>query len=600
MQIRPPVRRQVMSIFNSTQEEQKSQSYEPKTAAIYCRVSTGRQENEATIESQLDEARKAVEDDGNLLLEENIFVDDGWTGELLARPSLDELRTAAAEGKFQIWYVYDRGRIARDFGHQEVVIDELNDREIEFVTLHDIAATTPEQAVMQKMQGVFHEYERVKIAERMRRGKLFKTKNGVLINGHALYGWNYIKKTDTVPAHCTINEEEARVVRMIIDWFDKEDFSIREIIRELHRFGIPPRKKKSEVWTKGPVIRILENESYFSGKVYYFKSEAVVAKNPTKNIKYKKVKKNSRKPRPKDEWVSFDVPAIMTDYAQHERILEKLKLNQKYSTHKRKYPYLLTGKIYCECGNPRVGDGCSNTGHHYYRCSERVKKILPDERLCKSKGINAEELDKTVWAKLSEFLHNPSSMENAAESYLKTQNSHDKRIDAEIQSLEKLILKVDEEESRYIRAYGNKIIDDNQLREAISECRRRKIPYLKEIETLRLKKGNGSIPQVKVAELCNEAKNVLKSINIQNKTKVIRELVEKIIINENKEVIVWGHLPILTRKLGYGTEDRHLKDAIPFLRFSFSFPTPKPNKARLITKRDLSGRIIRAEVPVLS
>lgn len=62
-----------------------------KVAGLYARVSTGRQENEATIESQIAEIREQINKDGNSLLREHEFKDDGWTGTVLARPQLDAL-----------------------------------------------------------------------------------------------------------------------------------------------------------------------------------------------------------------------------------------------------------------------------------------------------------------------------------------------------------------------------------------------------------------------------------------------------------------------------------------------------------------------------
>lgn len=261
-------------------------SKQPLIAGLYARVSTGRQENEATIESQLDEIRAKIQADGNILPPENIYIDDGWTGEMLQRPSLDGMRDAAQEGKFQILYIYDRGRLSRIYAYQEIIIEELIDKGIEFVTLHDVQATTPEEKVLQAMQGVFHQYERVKIAERMRRGKLYKARNGVLINGHSIYGYDYIRKNEVItngikqvnPARYEINDEQARVVRMIFGWVGSERVSLREVRRRLYDKGIAPRKQKSDFWTQGPIIRLLQNEAYAYGIIYYNKSEAIVAK----------------------------------------------------------------------------------------------------------------------------------------------------------------------------------------------------------------------------------------------------------------------------------------------------------------------------------
>ena len=266
-------------------------------AALYARVSTAGQEHEQTIESQISEIKSKIEEDGLSLPSENIFVDDGWTGELLQRPGLDQMRDAADENKFHKLYVYDRGRLSRVFAYQEIVIEELTNQGIKFVTLHDVQAVTPEERVLQAMQGVFHEYERVKIAERFRRGKLFKAKSGKLINGQSLYGYNYIKRGNEDSAKYEINAEEAEVVKMLFNWIGNERISLKEAIRRLHEMNIPPRRGKTPYWTKGPLVRLLQCDSYIKGEVYYNKTESYVGKKRSTSSKYRRVKKNSRKLR---------------------------------------------------------------------------------------------------------------------------------------------------------------------------------------------------------------------------------------------------------------------------------------------------------------
>ena len=70
-------------------------------AALYARVSTSRQENEQTIDSQIAEIKVKIAEDGNSLPSENSFIDDGWTGEMIQRPGLDAMRDAAMAGVFQ-------------------------------------------------------------------------------------------------------------------------------------------------------------------------------------------------------------------------------------------------------------------------------------------------------------------------------------------------------------------------------------------------------------------------------------------------------------------------------------------------------------------
>jgi predicted site-specific integrase-resolvase len=61
-------------------------------AALYARVSSEKQKNERTIESQIAELKQQIERAGHVLVKE--YIDDGYSGKYLDRPALDELRTA--------------------------------------------------------------------------------------------------------------------------------------------------------------------------------------------------------------------------------------------------------------------------------------------------------------------------------------------------------------------------------------------------------------------------------------------------------------------------------------------------------------------------
>lgn len=525
-------------------------------AGLYVRVSTNKQEEEATIDSQIDEIKQRIAKDGNILPPENIFVDDGWTGEMLQRPDLDSMRDAAMMGKLEALYVYDRGRISRVFAYQEIIIEELTNKGVEFVTLHDIQAQTPEERVLQAMQGVFHEYERVKIAERMRRGKLFKAKNGIIINGSALYGYDYIKKTEKDPTSYRVNEEEARVVKMIWEWFGVERVSIREIIRRLYDLKILPRKRKNEFWTKGPITRILKCETYVTGIAYYNKGEAVVAKNPLKNVKYKRVKRTSRRLRPKEDWIPFKVPTVINDRNLFEHVQKLLIYNQKYASKRRKYPYLFSGLVKCDCGSPRVGDG-SDGKNYYYRCADRIYKF-PLKTNCKLKGINAIELDNTLWKELVKQLNNPVVIEKYAVDWLKAQanNNADKQ---EVNRLNELIGKTKDEEGRFTKAYGEGALEFEKFKELIKNTKRIIDSYYDELSVMNNKITHSKIDKIQLKELVDEAKRVINKLDLTNKFQIVRDIIDEIIVKGGNTVEVRGHLPLPTVNMGYELINRNCR-----------------------------------------
>lgn len=531
---------------------------QPLNAALYARVSTGRQENEQTIESQLDEVKKRIAADGNILLPQNIFIDDGWSGEMIARPSLDLMRDAAKDGGFEVLYVYDRGRLSRIFAHQEIIIEELGDKDIKFISLHDVQADSPETRVLQSMQGVFHEYERVKIVERMRRGKLFKARNGVIINGTPLYGYKFIKNDPKEPVNCVVQEDEAKVVRLIWNWFGIDRLSINQIEKRLYDLEIKPRKRKSDFWTKGPIVRILSCDTYVTGKAYYNKSESVVAKNPINDTKYRKIKKSSRKVREREDWIPFDVPQITNDYELYEKIQKILDFNQRYANRTKKYNYLLTGLIYCGCGNRRSGDGSSKYGHFYYRCAERMRSH-PYPSKCNSSGVNATILDFMVWGELKKRLFDYSIMRKYAVKWLKSFTMMSSESTLEKQRLCEMIRKTEEEEIRYSKAYGAGTLEFEQFQFLMKDCKKRKISYQKQIVDLADKSAEVNLT-IDADQLVEEVEKIIKALDFRNKFKIIRDIIDKVIVSERSGAEVWAHLPLpatITEKLGYEPSSRN-------------------------------------------
>ena len=525
-----------------------------KVVAVYARVSTGRQEQEATIESQLDELKRKIAEDGHILSDEFLFIDDGWTGELLARPELDRMRDLAPTGRFSILYVYDRGRLSRVFYHQELIINELKDLGVEFISLHDINAITPEEQVMQSMQGVFHQYERIKIVERMRRGKLFKARNKIIINGGALYGYDYVKKTEIIPTHWAINKQEAETVEMIFDWFVNKRVGINEIIRKLYKSGIPPRKRKGKYWTKGPVSRILSCETYFNGIAHYNKSESVVSKRRLNNEKYVRVKKNSRRQRPKEEWIPFEVPVLIEDRSLFEKSLQLLDRNKKFAHKNKKFDYLLSGKFYCEHGFPMVGDGVQGS-QRYYRSSDKVRKR--EFRTCDCGGVNVFVIESLWWKHVKNIISDSFYIKQKIKEYIESKSVVNDLLAKDILSTKSKVSNLLDQETRYAQMFAEKVIDMTQLKGLVNQVKDRKmglIKKLKELENTKPIKSN--ISDEEITLLYNKTKEVLQSQDFTDKKLVLRDLVSKIEIKKGGLVNTWLHIPVNTQYLEHEPERR--------------------------------------------
>src|SRR3989338_3558669 len=94
-----------------------------KKAVLYARVSSELQQKERTIESQIAELKRQIADAGNILVKE--YTDDGFSGALMDRPALDQLRSDLKTNLFETIYFLNTDRIARDVAYQNIIIAEI-------------------------------------------------------------------------------------------------------------------------------------------------------------------------------------------------------------------------------------------------------------------------------------------------------------------------------------------------------------------------------------------------------------------------------------------------------------------------------------------
>jgi site-specific DNA recombinase len=83
------------------------------------------QQSEAkTIESQLADLRGQITTRNLTLASEQEFIDDGYSGATLIRPALERLRDVVAAGGIDQLYVHCPDRLARNYAHQVLLLEE--------------------------------------------------------------------------------------------------------------------------------------------------------------------------------------------------------------------------------------------------------------------------------------------------------------------------------------------------------------------------------------------------------------------------------------------------------------------------------------------
>jgi len=123
-------------------------------------------------------------------------------------------------------------------------------------------AAAPEDQLLLPMQGVIAEYEREKILERYRRGKLHKAHQGhVSVLSGAPSGYGYIPATATDAARYEILDREARIVKRVFHLLVNDHQSIGAIARLLTTEQIPTRRDVGK-WERAVVWARVRNPAY--------------------------------------------------------------------------------------------------------------------------------------------------------------------------------------------------------------------------------------------------------------------------------------------------------------------------------------------------
>ena len=240
-----------------------------RMVAAYARVSSDQQAKSGTIDSQIAALKERIVDDGEQIAEEMFFADAGVSGATLVRPQLEQLRDRAAFGLMDRLYVLSPDRLSRKYAHQVLLMEELSACGVEVVFLNHAVGTSPEEELLLQMQGMISEYERAKIMERNRRGKLHGAKRGsVNVLSTAPYGYRYIRKQDGTPAQYVINLSQAATVRKIFHWIGVDRLSIGEVVRRLDEAGIVTYTGKAH-WDRSVVWGMLQNPAYMGRAAFW-------------------------------------------------------------------------------------------------------------------------------------------------------------------------------------------------------------------------------------------------------------------------------------------------------------------------------------------
>ena len=229
----------------------------PKRAILYARVSTDEQARSGfSLAQQLEALHEYAASEGYEVLEE--VQDPGQSGASLERPGMDRVRDLVAAGGVSLVLAQDRDRFSREPACTYLLRCEFAEHGAQLRALNDRGDDTPEGELTDGILDQLAKFERAKTAERGRRGKLRKARQGKIVAGHRPhYGFRYNADRDGYER----DENEMRVVQRIFEMVGVEGRSIRAVRRALGAEGLPTPGGKRQ-WSQMTVRAMILDDVY--------------------------------------------------------------------------------------------------------------------------------------------------------------------------------------------------------------------------------------------------------------------------------------------------------------------------------------------------
>ena len=502
-------------------------------AAIYARVSTLQQEQEATIDSQVAELERYAGEKGYRLSKEYYFLDQAISGAKLARPALDRLRDLATEGLFEVVLCLSPDRWSRQYAHQWILIEELKRVGVKVVFVNQPSVEdNPQGQLLLGIQGLFSEYERAVITDRLRRGKLHRVRQGALVNPVPPYGYRYIPVSEPNGGHWVEHSVEAAGVRYIFQAYAERGLKISEIAAELNQNvqKLPPRGVR---WGYSVVQAILKQPAY-TGRTHYNRTQVCqdVIGQPKKHGRGLK-RTAAHRPRPQEEWIPMNVPPLVSEELWL-KAQERLEMNRKFSARHATRFYLLRSLLVCDvCGRTLAGRN-SGTSIAYY-CTNLGKNRSPDVPV-HSRSIRASVIEPLVWQAVVRLLDNPVLLADAwhSETHSETNAPQEQdRLQARLKALER-------QWQRLLDLFQDEKIEKAELvkrKQHLEQERQTIQTRLEQFQTLARRTAAKETMLQDFSAFCHQIKQALNNPTPQAQQEAIRLLIDHVVVGENEIVI---------------------------------------------------------------
>jgi len=528
-----------------------------KRVAAYCRVSTDNEDQANSFESQQRYFRQYIERNPDWELYE-IFADEGISGtNTKKRKEFNRMIACAKNGDFDLIITKEISRFARNTLDSIYYTRDLKKHDVGVIFMNDNINTLDGDAELRLaiMSSIAQEESR-KTSERVKWGQKRQMEQGVVF-GRSMLGY------DVRDGKMYINEEGAKVVRLIFHKFVNEGKGTHVIARELREEGIEPMRVKE--WQNTVILRVIRNEKYCG--------DLVQKKTYTPDFLSHEKKYN----RGQEEFViikDHHEPIISRElFEEANRILDERSLSQEgKAKHSNRYPF--SGKIKCGCcGSSYVARyKTRKDGSRYkaWRCHEAAKHGSPhidkagNQVGCTGLTIRNEDATHIMYLVTKSLKYNKEKITNNLISVIKSIIAMD-TTGTDATKLKSQITAIEDKRTKLIDIYMSGDITKEEFSSTRSKCDTEIAELQSVIDSIDKQQTMIKQQQQLISKITEAINEIVGGVEYEDE--FYKHILDKMVVNDKDNIDVYLNL----------------------LPLKWSYTVAKASKKVLAPERNISG-----------
>jgi site-specific DNA recombinase len=404
--------------------------------ATYTRISTDEEHQPFSLEAQRERLSSYVKSQDDWQVAHRYS--DQMTGSKLQRPGLQDALRDAGLARYDLLLVYRVDRLSRSVQGLAQILEELDKSKVTFRSATEPFDTgTAAGRMMVQMLGVFAEFERATLIDRVVAGMERKAAKGMWCGGYRPYG----DRIDKEAGALVVDPVEAPVVPLIFDLYANKRLGARAIANVLNDQG--HRTRHGRPFNGDAVLTLLRNRSYL-GHIYFRGQYHPALHTP------------------------------LVDPATYEKARTLLDSRASDYSKRASNPsdYLLSGLLICEsCGKRFVGTAATGRSgrYPYYTCFTRQRY---GPKACQAERLPAADLDEAIVQSLLDLFENTDEVRRSLMESFRRNDAMRPRHEEELAAAEAEIRRTEAAINRYYSAFetgemsaaqcGNRLDDLNQ------------------------------------------------------------------------------------------------------------------------------------------